>query len=471
MFLNTVLKAKQFLREKVLFNNEPTPELLGILCVYFVQGILGLARLAISFFLKDDLGLNPAQVAALTGIAAIPWVVKPFFGFISDAVPLFGYRRRSYLLLSGIMGTLGWLALATIAQTPVTAAAAMFVISVSVAIADVIADSLVVERARGESNAEVGSLQSLSWGVAAVGGLITAYLSGWLLERFSNQIIFAITAVFPLLVSAIAGLILEQPRQTSPQPQLQIFRDSASKLWRGIRQRSIWLPTAFIFIWQATPNAEAAFFFFLTNELEFKPEFLGRVRLATSIATLIGIWLYQRYLKEIPFRVMLGWTSVISSVVGLSALLLVTHTNRFIGIDDHWFSMGDSLILTVMGQIAFMPILVLSARLCPAGVEATLFALLMSILNLAGLLSNELGALLTHLLGVTETNFSNLWLLLLITNLSNLLPLPFLGWLPSQDTKWDSQTNLPPVEVWEHGHNTGSLEQPFLPDVYPELTK
>ena len=118
-------------------------------------------------------------------------------------------------------------------------------------------------------------------------------------------------------------------------------------------------------------------------------------------------------------------------------LLLVTHTNRAIGIDDHWFSLGDNLVLTVMGQIAFMPVLVLSARICPAGVEATLFALLMSVLNLAGLLSHELGALLTHQLGVTETNFDRLWLLVIITNLSTLLPLPLLGLLPSVTAQSD----------------------------------
>ncbi|NJL84434.1 MAG: folate/biopterin family MFS transporter, partial [Chloroflexaceae bacterium] len=87
---------KTFVREKLLFGNEPSGELLGILTVYFVQGILGLAQLAVSFFLKDDLGLTPAQVAALTGIAMLPWTVKPLFGFISDGLPILGYRRRPY---------------------------------------------------------------------------------------------------------------------------------------------------------------------------------------------------------------------------------------------------------------------------------------------------------------------------------------------------------------------------------------
>jgi folate/biopterin transporter len=210
--------------------------------------------------------------------------------------------------------------------------------------------------------------------------------------------------------------------------------------------------------------------------LGFEPEFLGRVRLVTSLASLCGIWLFQRFLKNIPFRLLMGWTTVISSLLGMTALILVTHTNRSLGIDDHWFSLGDSLILTVMGQIAFMPVLVLSARLCPAGVEATLFALLMSVWNLSGLLSHELGALLTHWLGITDTNFDKLWLLVVITNASSLLPLPFLGWLPAADPQIeiesvDARKALSQVEVFEH-HALGSQsEQPFLPDLVPEFMR
>jgi hypothetical protein len=32
------------------------------------------------------------QVAVLTGLAGLPWVIKPVYGFISDSIPLFGYR-------------------------------------------------------------------------------------------------------------------------------------------------------------------------------------------------------------------------------------------------------------------------------------------------------------------------------------------------------------------------------------------
>jgi folate/biopterin transporter len=463
---------KASLKEKVFFGNEPTPELFAILIVYFVQGILGLARLAVSFFLKDELALSPAQVAALMGIAALPWVIKPLFGFLSDGLPLFGYRRRPYLILSGLIGTAAWISLATVVHTAWAATGAILLSSLSLAISDVIVDSLVVERARKESLSDSGSLQSLSWVASALGGLITAYLSGWLLQHSSNQTVFAITAMFPLLVSAVAWLIAEEP--VSSRLDTSTVWNQIKQLRGALTQKAIWLPTAFVFLWQATPTADSAFFYFTTNELGFEPEFLGRVRLVTSVASLIGTWLFQRFLKNIPFRTIMGWTTVLSASLGMTALILVTHTNRTLGIDDHWFSLGDSLILTVMGQIAFMPVLVLSARLCPEGVEASLFALLMSVYNLAGLLSHELGALLTHCLGVTEANFDKLWLLVVITNASTLLPLPFLGWLPAADPQSEikatgTRQQLPQVELFEH-HAPGSMvEQPFLPDLVPEF--
>ncbi|MCS6814798.1 MAG: folate/biopterin family MFS transporter [Cyanobacteria bacterium] len=463
--------VKQWCKQTLLFGHDPNAELLAILVVYFVQGILGLSRLAISFFLKDDLGLTPAQVSAMLGVAALPWMVKPLLGFISDGLPIFGYRRRPYLVLSGLMGMSAWLALATVVDTAWAATIAIAIGSLSVAISDVIADSLVVERARGESVSSTGSLQSLCWGTSALGGLITAYFSGSLLEQFSSQTLFAVTAAFPLIVSAIAWLITESPVES--KSEWAVVRTQLQELRSAISQAAIWMPTVFIFLWQAMPTAESAFFFFTTNELGFEPEFLGRVRLVTSLASLLGIWLFQKFFKTVPFRQIFAWSTVISAVLGMTTLLLVTHANRALGIDDRWFSLGDSLILTVMGQIAYMPVLVLAARLCPPGVEATLFALLMSISNLAGVVSYESGAMIMHWLGIDEHNFTNLPLLVVITNATTLIPLVLIGWLPSDQNDLEQQREIhspahagildPELSLSKH------MGQAFLPDFVPEL--
>ncbi|NJK63036.1 MAG: folate/biopterin family MFS transporter [Synechococcaceae cyanobacterium SM2_3_1] len=407
-----------------------SPAMVAILAVYFVQGAIGLARLATSFFFKDQLGLSPAEVAALTGITVLPWTIKPLYGWLSDTLPIAGYRRRSYLVLSGLLGCGAWLAMALWVESPLQATVAVLLASLSTAIGDVIVDSLVVERARTQDWGATGTLQSLCWGSTALGSLITAYLGGVLLESYPPQVLFGLTALLPL-ASLVAALFIQE------LPQAGILSGVAlpqqlQQIWAAVREPSLYLPVLFIFLWQSTPTAESAFFYFVTNDLGFSPAFLGEIRLATSVASLVGVVVFQSFFRYLSLRPLLGWITVITSGLGMTNLILVYHLNRSWGVDDRWFSLGDSVILTVAGQLAYMPILVLAARLCPPGIEATLFALLMSVINLASFLSHELGGVLMQWLGVTETNFKALGLLVVITNLSTLMPLPFLRWLPAQ---------------------------------------
>lgn len=106
-----------------------------------------------------------------------------------------------------------------------------------------------------------------------------------------------------------------------------------------------------------------------------------------------------------------------------------------------------------------MPILVLAARLCPEGVEATLFATLMSILNGGSFVGGALGAGLTHLLGVTSDNFSNLFTLVALCTVSTLLPAPFLGLLPTtldKELAENKQVQLGDVEQQRTGSSSST---------------
>lgn len=61
--------------------------------------------------------------------------------------------------------------------------------------------------------------------------------------------------------------------------------------------------------------------------------------------------------------------------------------------------------------------------------------MLMSTLNLGGIVSSQLGALLTYYLGITEENFDKLWLLILISNLSSLIPLVWVNMIDQKGKK------------------------------------
>lgn len=400
-----------------------------------------------TFFLKDDLHLGPAAVASLTALATLPWTLKMLYGICSDSLPLFGYRRRSYLILSGILGASSWAALGTFANTLPSVTAFYLLSSASVAIADVVADSLVVERVRGASAASSGALQSLCWTSCAAGGLLSAYLSGSLLEIFSARQIFLATSTLPLLIASLAGLVSEAPSRLDSFAEFRtILNQRFGALWNALSDKSVYLPVAFVFCWQATPNPDSAMFFFNTNVLGFGPEFLGRVRLASAAASLLGLWAYRRWFRFMDMKTIFAGATLVGLPLALTQILLVTRANLALGIPDKLFAMTDTAVLAALGQVAFMPTLVLAARLCPPGVEGTLFAALMSVYNASGVTSNELGALLTQALGVSETNFDNLPLLIGLCGVSSLAALPLLGLIDE----------APPAI--EEGDNDGDVE-------------
>jgi hypothetical protein len=462
--------------------NDITPVMVAILAVYFVQGVLGLSRFAVSFYFKDELHLSPADAGALLSFSSLPWLVKPLYGFLSDGFPLFGYRRRSYLFLSGLLGCISWIAFGTIVHDTSSALVCVIASSASVAISDVVADSIVVEQSRvineestaiqqkGEiyaldyieepvrtasssseqSTSNSADLQSLCWGSAAVGGILSAYFSGSLLQVVSPQQVFLITSIFPLLTACSALLIDEKPlssgnnnNNTNNGVSITDFMSSVSvqvsDLWKTISRKSLYLPVLFIFLWQATPSAESAMFYFTTNDLKFQPELLGQIRLASSVASLLGVIGYRSWLKAISIKDVIVWSTIISVPLGLTQTLLTSHYNRVLGIPDALFALIDTVVLTVLGQVAFMPVLALAASLCPPGIEGTLFAALMSVYNASGALSGELGAAVTAALGITDTNFEQLTTLIVICSVSSLLPLLFIDRLmgPSQQPLHD----------------------------------
>lgn len=86
-----------------------------------------------------------------------------------------------------------------------------------------------------------------------------------------SRFVFGVTALLPLLTSAVAVLVKEQPTLGTARGQtfsfarpefLESSKQSIIQLWVSVRQPSIFLPTLFIFLWQATPQSDSAMFYF-----------------------------------------------------------------------------------------------------------------------------------------------------------------------------------------------------------------
>src|ERR1700752_662863 len=82
----------------------------GVLATTLAQTQV-LARLPLQNLLKNELHVDRTANAAFFFWAGLAWYLKPFAGILTDTFPLFGSRRRSYILLSAVLAALSWLAL------------------------------------------------------------------------------------------------------------------------------------------------------------------------------------------------------------------------------------------------------------------------------------------------------------------------------------------------------------------------
>ena len=92
-----------------------------MICVsfsYFNQGFKTFMDLSMMDLFKHYLFLQPAEMQFYSSIISFPWCIKLFYGLLSDNLPIFGSKRRSYLILNGILGLLCLLPLSIQPSSP-----------------------------------------------------------------------------------------------------------------------------------------------------------------------------------------------------------------------------------------------------------------------------------------------------------------------------------------------------------------
>lgn len=389
-------------------------------------------------------------MALANSLSGIPWIIKPLWGFISDCFPILGYRRKPYLTIFGFVGVISWLFMSLVVSAPWMAICTMFCIQISCAFCNVIGEALVVEESQkaGASQAEASKYVTTFFAVRSIGIILTAYSSGIILEVLDKRHVFFITACFPLMM-VLASAILNEKKNVSHEGPTVCGQ--LSEIYKFIKKPVILTPICFILIFTMMPTSADAMFYYYTNELNFKPEFMGRLKFACGVASLGGIIIYNKWLKAVSFKSMFTSTTLICCCLGLTQLLLVFQLNHRAGVSDEWFSLSGGFIAQAFAELNTMPLLVLCCRICPKNIEGSLYALLMSTINLGTLVSYQLGGLLTFAMGITKTNFDNLWILVLVCNLSYLLPLPMLAFVKIADSKAEIKE---PAETEENGCDT-----------------
>ncbi|CAH0480483.1 unnamed protein product [Peronospora belbahrii] len=413
-----------------------TSFLLLVGTVYAVQGFMSFSTLAVNYFFKENLQLQPAESQSLLTVMMVPWGIKPLYGIISDSLPLFGYHRKSYMMLCSVIGMVSTLTLAVpdLIVTPLGAVLVLMLNCLSTAVIDVVIDARVVEMSRLDSKYGANDLQSVSWVSMSVGGVLGSFLSGPATHNLGVRAVFFFAAVGPLTILILSIMMHEEKTSVSKRHWKLSAKNQLRQLKCAICTPVIWMCALWVFLSGAiSPGYSQVFFYFSTDVLQFTPEFLGTVSAFGFIFLMVGTMLYNACFKDMSFRRVFLIAQISLSIISLLDVVLVTRSNLDIGIPDKAFVLGDAVIADVIGRLKTMPVMVLCAKLCPKGVEGTLFALLMSIANFSSCVSEFWGALVCAWLGIAKNEYDKLWLAIILRSILKVVPIFFLHLIPVTD--------------------------------------
>jgi predicted MFS family arabinose efflux permease len=353
--------------------------------VYVVEGVGqsgGLIAQPLNYYLKQTFGWTPVQVSAYLTILNLPWIIKPVYGIVSDFLPIFGYRRKAYLVLANAAGAVAYCWVTQITE-PSQLVFALLLTAYAMAISSTLCGAILVENGQrlGASDTFVNQ-QWLWFNIAA---LASGFIGGQLVERLSPVAALhaaaAIIATAPLAVVFTSWLLISEPKT---RIDLAEMKKTFTSLLAAFSLKELWFVGAFLFLYYLSPGLGTPLYYHMTDDLKFSQEYIGILGSISSGGWIVGALLYRRFFKAINVR----------NLLNLSILLGTLTTAAFFLLLDEATAALINFFSGFAGMIAFVATLTLAADYCPQRAEGFAFAALMSITNLSGAVSDNIGSFL-----------------------------------------------------------------------------
>ncbi|EQC29117.1 hypothetical protein SDRG_13148 [Saprolegnia diclina VS20] len=406
-------------------------EALALFSQYFAIGILYgmLPGLKYPVF-NNYLHMEGYQTSAYGVLIYIGWSFKVFLGMLSDCFPLFGYRRKPWMLLGWAIATFG-LCLMTFSPFPAPycddaclAKMATFnvdapnsgfkfiVLSVLVGfgyvMADCAADAMVVEYAQREPAAVRGRTQTAVYTSRYMGQMLAQCSIAFLLNgpayggsftfSVSPNVMYGICLVpCALIVPSTLLFLVEVPSAKVS------FADWVANFWGLLQKRVMWQICAFKFLnsafssFAATPSAPIA------------RTWAGVEPVNDAIAGVLGSLLMSVIMAVVgKWGLAWNWRYVIAlSTIGI---ILIDALAVFVTVWDvfrnQWFYNGVVLAEKIPDGIRFMVASYCAVEIADVGNEGATYGLVTTVGNLATPFASVFYKLADSVFDVTQTDIA-----------------------------------------------------------------
>ena len=166
-------------------------------------------------------------------------------------------------------------------------------------------------------------------------------------------------------------------------------------MWRLMQvldenSRRILLGTAIIiFVFRALPGPGPGSSWWMIDALKFDQQFFSVLSLISSSLTLLGMFLFRRFMAEKSIAYIVVFLTIASTILSLPIIGMFYDLHVWTAaisggvVDARFIALVDTAIESPLGQIAMIPMLAWIANSAPAQLKATFFAVMASFTNLA----------------------------------------------------------------------------------------
>lgn len=192
------------------------------------------------------------------------------------------------------------------------------------------------------------------------------------------------------------------------------------------------------------PTFDSFQYFFLLDVVGISKFTFSMLTMLTFGCFLVGTQLYNRFFKEKEYRNLVMMEAIISILVAPMTLIFVLRLNLLWDIPDMAMLIFNDIIRDVVGQFCvWIPTYVILGKICPNHIEATSYAILSGSLSFRHCLRDWLGSIVNkRYVGVTETDLSKYWVLVVIAWACHFLPLLLLWLIPTRQQISDLQQRI-----------------------------
>jgi MFS family permease len=353
--------------------------------IYIVEGMgqtSGLIAQPLTFYLKQVHGWTASDGTEFLAIFTFPWIIKPIYGVLSDLVPLFGYRRKSYLIAANVVAAAAYL-WSTQLTAPGQLVWALQLTAYAMAISSTVCGAVLVEN--GQRLGESGRFVNQQWLWFNAAAMASAILDGQLVQRLpptsALHTAAAIVAAAPAAVLLGTLFLIHEERTHFDPPALG---ETVGGLLAALKKRQLWVIGAFLFLYYFSPGVATPLYYTMIDSLKFPQGYIGILGSVTSAGWIVGALLYHQLFDGLTSKRLLNLSIALGTMTTAAYLLLFNQASAAV----LSFCSGFSAMLATVATVT------LAADYCPPRSEGFSFAVMMSLINLATASGDIVGSFL-----------------------------------------------------------------------------